>query len=86
MISLTRSARAHILRVLAETEKGVVLRIFQGPNGLEMEIGRVQNGDSTYDCENQAVLAIDQMTARTLIGKTVDTVIVDGAMRLELVD
>ena len=86
MVSLTHSAREHILRILAAKEKGTVLRIFQGQNGIEMETGHVHNGDSTYDCESRPILAIDQMTARTLIGKTVDTVIVDGVMNLELVD
>ena len=86
MVNLTHSAREHILSILAGQDDGVVLRIFQGENGLEMETGRVRNGDSTYDCGNQAILAIDQMTARTLIGKTIDTVTVDDVMKLELVD
>ena len=76
MLTVTETAGAHLAQILSQSEapqaEGVVVRMFNGPNGLGLTLDQSRPEDTTFDHDGETVLAMDSELANALDEKTLD--------------
>ena len=74
MLTLTEAACAYLAQMLDNDQapEGVAVRIVSDKDGLSMQRGRPEPGETTFDHAGKTVLVLDEQMSTTLTDKTLD--------------
>ena len=66
MLTVTDTASEHLRQLLAKASDDAVIRVAEEDGKFGLEIGTVQPGDTTFNHEEQIILAIDSRASELL--------------------
>lgn len=72
MLSVTDNASQHLATLLDEAPENAVVRFVPQEDGLAVQLGNVQQGDTTFEHDDKTVLALDSQVSEALADKTLD--------------
>lgn len=72
MLTITENAAVHLSKLLADVPDEAVVRFVPAENGLSIELGAMQPGDTTFAHGDKTVLAFDAEVNEALAEKTLD--------------